>query len=292
VPNSSSPGPVRAAALPARTDTTLSLADRHYVVDSAWGAAALEGGLSRVCDVAVDSVGNAFIFQRSRPKVIVLTPSGQLLRTWGDEIADPHGIYIDGTDHVFVADRDAHLVHKFTSDGRLLFTLGDGSPGNDTPFSHPTDVAVSSDGDVFVSDGYGNARVHRFTADGKLLGSWGEHGAEAGQFNIPHALWFDADDQLYVADRENDRVQVFTTEGAHLAEWRGFHRPSDIFIDDRGYAFVGDMSTRVHALTLDGAHIGCGRSQSMCHGLSGSPQGDLYVAWPTPDGRLEKWVLQ
>src|SRR5439155_15039166 len=98
------------------------------------------------------------------------------------------------------------------------------------PFNRPTNLAVAPSGDVYVSDGYGNCRVHRYAADGKLIGSWGEPGSGPGQFILPHSVWVAADGRVLVADRENDRIQVFSPSGEYLTEW-GALRPTDVCTD-------------------------------------------------------------
>src|SRR4029077_310489 len=127
-----------------------------------------------------------------------------------------------------------HTVRRFTPEGTLLLTLGrsgqpsdNGIAGNDyrtirragPPFHRPTNMALAEDGAIYVTDGYGNARVHKFAPNGRLLLSWGEPGGGPGQFNLPHGIAVDRDGRVYVADRENSRVQVFTPEGEYLTEW-------------------------------------------------------------------------
>jgi DNA-binding beta-propeller fold protein YncE len=122
-----------------------------------------------------------------------------------------------------------HTVRKCTTDGKVLLTIG--IPGNPAPFmsGEPfhrcTHTALSPKGEIYVSDGYGNARVHKYTSDGKLMTSWGEPGTDPGQFNIVHNIATDADGWVYVADRENHRVQVFNGEGKYETQWNNLHRP-------------------------------------------------------------------
>src|SRR6185369_3048668 len=119
-------------------------------------------------------------------------------------------------------------------EGKLLLTLGTSGKPSDTgidgidyrtikrvgaPFHRPTNIALAADGSIYASDGYGNARVHKFAADGKLLFSWGEPGSGPGQFHVPHGIAVDPNGTVFVADRENSRIQLFTSEGKFLYAW-------------------------------------------------------------------------
>jgi sugar lactone lactonase YvrE len=139
---------------------------------------------------------------------LVFEPSGRFHAAWGhDRIADAHGISISPDDRVFLVDRDAHQILIFTIDGALLGTLGERhAPRFQAPFNHPTDAAVAPDGDIYVSDGYGNSAVHRFAPTGELKRTWGRPGAGPGEFSTPHAIWVDRSGRVLVADRENNRV--------------------------------------------------------------------------------------
>jgi peptidylamidoglycolate lyase len=135
-------------------------------------------------------------------------------------------------------------VYKFSPDGRLLLTLGERAvPGSDgAHFDRPTKVAVSADGSFYVSDGYRNSRVARFARDGRFLQQWGSKGTGPGQFDLPHGIALDARGRVYVADRNNARVQVFDGEGRYLAEWKGtaFGRPFDVAVGADGMIVIAD----------------------------------------------------
>src|SRR5262249_24180046 len=107
-----------------------------------------------------------------------------------------------------------------------------------------TNVALSAGGDIYVTDGYGNARVHKFDRDGRLLFSWGEPGDGPGQFNVPHGIAVDRDERVYVADRENNRIQVFTSHGELLAVWNDVRRPMQVFVDEVDNVFVVEVGFR------------------------------------------------
>src|SRR5204862_2551600 len=200
-----------------------------------------------------------------------------------------------------------HTIRQFTLAGKLLLTIGDpdkpSTPHGGKPFNRPTHVALDpKTGDVFVSDGYGKSRVHKFDPKGRHLVSWGEPGTDPGCFNIPHNIATDADGLVYVADRENHRVQVFDAKGRYLAQINNLHRPCGLYCDrrDGGVLFVGELPThlpvnqevpnlgaRVSVLTLKGDLVGRvgGRFAGerpgefvAPHGCVVDSRGDLYVA--------------
>ena len=124
--------------------------------------------------------------------------------------------------HLWATDVATHCVYRIdASTGQVLLTLGTGRPGaGPTAFNKPADVAVSERTDeVYVADGYGNARVAVFTYDGRFLRQWGAAGAGPGQFRVVHSVTLDAEDNVYVGDRENARVQVFSADGAYKTMW-------------------------------------------------------------------------
>jgi hypothetical protein len=170
------------------------------------------------------------------PPVQVYDTSGKYLRGWGAGIGSAHHLKIDRQGFVWLADTKNHVVQKYTDDGKLLLTIGTkGSAGRDEKhLNQPCDMAIAPNGDVFVADGYGNARVIVFDKDGKYLRQWGELGSGPSQFSIAHAIALDSKGRVYVADRNNVRIQVFTSDGKLVDEWRnlivpwGFHMtPSD-----------------------------------------------------------------
>ena len=146
------------------------------------------------------------------------------------------------------------------------------------PFNHPADVAVAANGEIFVADGYGNSRIHRFTADGGLIKSWGAMGAGPGEFTTPHGIWVDKRDRVYMCDRENDRVQVFSIEGDYITEWRDFFHPMDIYMDGRGTFFVTDQVPRITMLDSDGELVTRGRTPFNGHGMWIDSRGNIYLA--------------
>ena len=189
--------------------------------------------------VAVDSKDQVYVFNRGTIPMLVFDTDGNLLRTWGEGIfANPHGVTVAPDDSLFCVDNGDSTVRHFTPEGKLLMTLGTPhkpSPKmSGEPFSVPAHVAFDRrNGEFYVADGYSNARVHKYTPDGRLLFSWGESGTGDGQFNIVHNVEVDNDGWVYIADRENHRIQVFSSEGKYETQWGNLSRAAAICIDYR-----------------------------------------------------------
>ena len=254
--------------------------DHIYEVIHPFGKLPSGTALGDVSHVATDSLNRVYAYQRRDPPVLVFDGDGNLLSTWGDaQLIDAHGIYITPSDEVFLVDRDAHEVLKFDTEGNVRLRIGTREkPSLQRPFNHPADVAVAPDGEIFVADGYGNSRIHRFTSQGELIESWGERGAGPGQFTTPHGIWVDSKDHVYVCDRENNRVQVFSVEGDYLTEWPDFYHPMDIFMDAQGIFYVTDQVPRITLLNSDGELISRGRTLFNGHGLWVDSLGNVYLA--------------
>ncbi|MDP6556505.1 MAG: peptidyl-alpha-hydroxyglycine alpha-amidating lyase family protein [Pirellulaceae bacterium] len=210
--------------------------------------------------VAVDSHDRVFVFNRGGPPVVVLSRDGQFLNAWGDgSFVRPHGIWIANDDTLYLTDDLGHRVQQFTADGELLRTIGPSGEPSTTgvegfdyrkithgaePYNLPTNAIVMSDGEIFVADGYGNARIHHFSADGELLMSWGEPGVAEGQFCIPHGLGVDDRGVLYVADRENSRIQLFNRDGELQDIWTDVIRPCEVFIGRDQLVYIAELGGR------------------------------------------------
>ena len=169
--------------------------------------------------VAVDRRDRVYLFNRGPNPMIVVDIAGNFIETWGQKtFASAHGVTIGADDCVYCTDWVDHTVRKCTKPGEVLMEIG--TPGEPAPymsgrpFNRCTATALSPDlSHMYVTDGYGNARVHKYTADGRLVASWGESGCDRGEFDLPHAICCDKDGLLWVADRENHRIQVFDGNG-------------------------------------------------------------------------------
>uniref|UniRef100_A0A7S4EUW3 Copper type II ascorbate-dependent monooxygenase C-terminal domain-containing protein n=1 Tax=Chrysotila carterae TaxID=13221 RepID=A0A7S4EUW3_CHRCT len=226
-------GAERLSPLSLAFDHVWASAERRYVIAESSPAAAVQIG--QVPAVALDPARNVYFFHRGAggffskgnldfDPIVRLDSRGRLVSSFGRELfAVPHGLYADASGALWATDVGAHTVLKLDPlTGKVLMRLGTpGKPGAGTDtFNKPTDVAVDpSSGEVYVSDGYGNSRIIVFSAQGVYLRQWGSHGSGQGQFNVPHSITLDTRGRVYVADRENARIQVFTTKGDFVAEW-------------------------------------------------------------------------
>jgi len=269
------------------------LGAQRYRVERPWGD--LPDSIGRVSDVACDTNGRLYVLFRrdsaiepSGPSVVVLEPNGARQSVWGDEIVDGHMLACGLHATVWVVDRDAHEVIVFDRVGRREGSLGQrDQPG--APFNHPTDLAFAPNGEVFISDGYGASCVHRFRGQTRI-GGWGEPGQANGQFSTPHAVWVMADGRVAVADRENDRVQIFSADGAHLESWYDHHKPMALVTDNTGNLLVTDQVPRLTLLSPDGVLLGrCRPVLNGAHGIAYGPDGCIYLAEINPS-RLTRLV--
>ena len=231
-----------------------------YEADDRWAKLPPGWGWAEVAAVAADSKDRVYVFSRGEHPLMVFDRDGTFLASWDDiSFNRPHGITVGPDDAVYCCDDRDHTVRKFSPESKLLLTLGTSGKPSDTgatsmdfrtvrrggpPFHYPTNLAVDPGGELYVSDGYGNARVHKFTADGRLLLSWGEPGSGPGQFRLPHGIAVDRQGTVYVADRENSRVQLFTPDGKFLAEWTDVARPCQVFLDGPGNVYVAELGFR------------------------------------------------
>ena len=193
---------------------TLGSGNFRYEVEEGWGQLPPGWSFREVAAVGVDKNDNVYCFSRGQHPIIVFDRDGNFLRSWGaGTFKRAHGITMGPDDTIYLTDDGDHTVRQCTLDGKVLLTLGiPGTPApyqSGEPFNRCTHVALSPKNEIYVSDGYGNSRVHKYSPDGKLLLSWGEPGCDPGQFNIVHNICTDRDGWVYVADRENHRVQVF-----------------------------------------------------------------------------------
>jgi hypothetical protein len=285
-----------------------------YEVAEGWGALPDGWKMSDVGGVAVDRADRVYVFNRSDHPMIVFDRDGAVLGSWGEDIfTHPHGAHIGPDDSIYCTDDGDHTVRKCTLDGKVLLELG--TPGKPAPymsgdpFCRCTHTALSPDGDIYVSDGYWNARVHKYSPEGVHLLSWGRPGMDPGEFNLPHNITCDADGWVYVADRENHRIQVFDGNGRFEAQWHGVHRPSGLFQTADSLCYVGEagptyefnreapnLGPRVSIWSSRGtllARLGLTPSAGVepgqflsPHGIAVDSRGDIYVgevaytSWP------------
>ncbi len=284
-----------------------------------WGRLPEGWSYVEATSVAVDANDNVIVFNRGQHPVIVFDREGKFLRSWGEGlIRRAHGVTVGPDGTYWLTDDLHHTIRQFTPEGKLLLTIGDpGTPSTlqgGKPFNRPTHVAFGpKTGDIYISDGYGNSRVHKYDPRGRHLLSWGEPGTDPGCFNLPHNIATDSEGLVYVADRENHRVQIFDGQGHYLAQLNNLHRPCGLACDRRngGLLYVGELPSqmavneavanlgaRVSVVSLKGdviTHVG-GRFKGekpgefmAPHACAVDSRGDFYVAevsW-TAFGSLE-----
>jgi NHL repeat len=253
-----------------------------YEVVPSWPTRSKELAWGAVAGIAISPSGQIWTFNRGAVPVQVYTPEGKLISSWGQgQFREPHQVRIDHDGNVWLVDSGLHVVKKFTPEGKLLLTLGTvGEPGEDsTHLNRPTDVAVAPGGGVFVADGYGNNRVVHFDERGQFVATWGSLGSAPGQFSLPHSIALDSRGRLFVADRNNARVQVFDQSGRFLDEWRDLLVPWHIVINERDEIYVcGSSPMRWPKLPIPGLIVGI-------------PPKDQLIMVFTPDGRAKQLCM-
>jgi DNA-binding beta-propeller fold protein YncE len=288
----------------------------RYEIANDWARVPAGMEWREVAAIAIDDSDRVYVFNRGPHPMMVFDRQGSFVRSWGEGLFKrPHGAHFapDGT--LYLTDDGDHTVRQCTTDGEVLMTIG--VPGRPTPymsqapFNRCTHTALSPQGDLYVSDGYGNARVHKYSPNGKLLLSWGGPGTDPGQFNLPHNICCDADGWVYVADRESHRVQVFDGAGRYETQWNNLHRPSGLYMPPGQcpICYVGEcgpvlpvnrdspnLGPRVSIVANDGTLLarfgdvnGAGNEPGQFispHGIAVDSRGDVYVgevsatAWP------------
>lgn len=287
--------------------------DYRYECVTNWGRDVKQRwNVKEAAGITADDEDHIYLLTRTVPPVIVLDRDGHALSSFGEDIfVRAHGMYRDKDGTIYGVDDGGHAVYQFGEDQTLQRVWGTRGVPSDTgcigkdyktirqsagPFCFPTRLTTDANGNVYVTDGYGNARVHKFTHDGKLLLSWGEPGDGPGQFHLPHGIAIDQDDILYVADRQNHRIQLFKTDGAYIDSWTDFHRPSDIWIDKNGILYIAeckrtskwsDAPSRVSVVERSGKLLArleddsstydINQGSRCAHGLCVDSEGSIYV---------------
>lgn len=262
------------------------------------------GGVS---GVAINSKGHIFVLHRGPSPLMEFDLDGQFIRGWGEGLFDrPHGLRIDARDNIWATDVGSHVVYKFSPEGRLLMVLGvRARPGEWHEFGHlrlfhePNDMAFAANGDVFIVQGHGKAepRVLKFDSGGSFIKTWGKKGKEPGDFDIAHSIVVDAKGLLYVADRNNQRIQVFDADGSYIRESKHPGTPCGLFISpDQTLWLAHGHVGQVMKLDLDGSVLGVTGTQGKglnqfgeAHYIAVSARGEIYVA-DTLNWRIQKYV--
>ena len=259
--------------------------------------------LGSVSAVAVDSQGRIYIGQQRPgwkrdhspemrtydPPIVVFDKDGNYLNSFGaGVIAAPHTFYIKD-DILYVADRGDHVAVKMTLDGKPLIEMGTRGQASDTgctepegevlrpggPFNEPLRMVPGPSGDLYVADGYCNCRIHRFSAVGELISSWGTFGhSEPYEIHSPHSAFVDRDGLIYVCDRRNNRIQIFSPTGDFVDQWKDMEMPTDIFITPDDTVYMLERESH----------------QAPEHSVSvRDKKGNLLARWMTPPSH-QLWV--
>ena len=297
------------------TASTVGTGKYTYEVNDDW-AKLPEGWEMPAAAVYGDSQDRVYCFNRDPDHPIcIFDREGNFVSSWGAGlISFAHAIYLDKQDNVWLVDRNKHQVFKYTSDGKLLMTIGEEGVRSDTgvapddyssttwssvthggaPFNMPAGIALNEAGEIFIADGYANARVHKFTPKGKFILSWGGPGSGDGQFNLPHGVWIDRQGRVLVSDRENDRVQVFDQDGGYISTWPSkLIGPALMYVDNEDTVYIPEHNGGlVSVLNIEGERLaqwGDIKYRS-CHGIWVDSHKDLYVVTPGDWGKGRRVV--
>jgi sugar lactone lactonase YvrE len=233
--------------------------------------------------ITADGNGSVMVLVRTAPYFRVFSRDGTFVRAFGDDglFESAHSVTIDRQGFLWVTDSAAHVVHKLSPEGRLLMTLGrKGVAGDNTSrelFNQPNHVAIAPNGDIYVSDGYVNARVVHFSADGKfvrIIG--GVKGSEPGQLQLPHGVALDSRGRILVNDSDNKRVSVFDKEGKYVESWP-YPSRGGIAVAADDTVYVSDVNVGIVNIVKNGKLVDS-VSADRAHGMGIDTDGSIYVS--------------
>lgn len=280
-----------------------------YAVDPKWPQLPKGYNFGQCSGVDVDRHGHVWIFNRGAWPVMEFDRTGKFLQAWTSDtfrVVSAHGLRVGPDDNLWCVDVDGHVIFKLNREGRILLLLGkrQGVPGSNDAvdgFQRPTNVAFRAGGNVYISDGYVNSRVVEVTAEGDYVKHWGKPGRGEGEFNIAHDVTVDAGGNVYVADRANERIQVFDAEGKFLAQWTNLGAPWGLTYSarDRAIFMCDGKYNRIVKLSLTGEVLGTlgtyGKAPGRldyAHSIAvDQSDGSIYTA-EVSNARVQKWVRQ
>ena len=294
-------------ALPERAPTGAATSEGHqsanklpYRVVPDWLRLPPGWNLGETGGVATDARGHVYVFHRGPHPLLEFEPNGELVREIGEGLlVSAHGVEVDREGNIWAVDVGNHTVLKFNRGGRVAMVLGrKGVAGSqDENFDRPTDIAFAPNGDIYVTDGYGNSRVMKFSPDGRLLKKWGQKGTGPGEFDTPHSVAVDAQGRVYIADRENKRIQIFDADGNFLRQWTHAGAPWGLEITPGQHIYMSDgYANHVLKLDLEGKILGAlgapGRGPGqfrLVHHIAIGKNEEIYVT-EIVNWRVQKFV--
>jgi DNA-binding beta-propeller fold protein YncE len=251
--------------------------------------------------VDVDRDDNVWVFNRGAHPVMQFDRNGKMLQAWSEvPVESSHGIRVDPDGNIWTVDVKAHRILKYAPQGRVTMTIGEvgGQPGDNTAkdgFNRPTGLAFAPNGDFFVSDGYVNSRVVKFSAAGVYIRHWGRKGTGDGEFNLVHDVALDSAGRVYVADRTNQRIQIFDQDGTFLGKWTDIGSPWGLhYVERENALYMCDgVNNRIVKLNTEGQILGVLGSYGKVpgkldyvHNITVDSTGSIYVA------EIKNWRVQ
>jgi len=263
-----------------------SLFDKYDVNMTKWAQLPADlpwGGLTTW--VAADGKGTVIVLVRKAPYFRVFTAEGKFVKAWGDEdlFVEAHSVQFDRDGFMWTSDPNGHVVHKFSTDGKLVMTLGKkgvaGDNASHDTFNRPNAVAIALNGDIFVSDGYVNSRVVQFSKDGKFIKIiGGVKGNGPGQLQLPHGVAIDSKGRLLVSDSDNKRISIFDKDGKFIESWPAPCR-GNIVVTSDDTVYVSDVNAGAVTILRDGKIIDAIHVEGRPHGMAVDPTTlDVYTS--------------
>ena len=256
-----------------------------YVVDKQWAQVPADlPWNSSTTNIAPDGKGNVVVFVRAMPFFRAFTREGKFVKSWGDAslFTEPHSLLYDREGFLWTTDANAHVIYKFDAGGKVLLTLGKKGMAGDNAsqelFNRPNAVAIATNGDIYVSDGYNNSRVVHFTKEGKFIRIiGGTKGAEPGQLQLPHGVVVDSQGRILVADSDNKRIAVFNKDGKFVENWPFASRGGMVITSD-DTLYVSDVNAGSISLVKNGKLVDTIPGLGRPHGISLDSDGTIYAA--------------
>lgn len=273
----------------------------HRVVDD-WAKLPDGWNFGETSGVAVDKDDNVWVFNRGPHGLIKFDKNGKFLKAFNEvPVTSAHGVKVDPKGNIWAIDVYGNSIFQFDPNGRIRMVLGKAGKAagtNDEPdgFNYPTAISFAPDGGFYVSDGYRNSRVLKFNAEGIHERHWGTKGTEDGQFDLVHDVALDDKGLVYVADRLNERVQIFDANGKFLRKWTGLGSPWGLAfaVKERAFYICDGKNNRVLKVNMDGQLLGVlaggyGKVQGRLdfpHHIAVDSEGSIYVA------EVRNWRVQ